>query len=257
MENKKELNPLQKLFVRKPKVSTERLRKFYEKMQKDPKVPKSYKAKYLTPERVASNYLRMFEVGDDFESGEYIPTLVHDYVENGTKCHLTVRQGVLSDWEIAYPATHFILEKEGEFSKETVVGANAFVDIQIAEVFEYARIMYGEKVYAHLMELAAKKVEALDDAECDASHDAIHRKNQRKLDTFMKLDRVARKIYREVRAINRENDIYEIRRKAIDIRNDERRQEFDNVIVVNPERFNPRNNNVPTKTKSDKEKDFE
>ena len=257
MKEKNELNPLQKLFVRKPQVSTQKLRKFYEKMQKDPKVPKSYKAKNLTPERVASNYLRMFENGDDFGNGEYIPTLTYEYVDRGTNCHLTVRQGILSDYEICYPATHFLLEKNGELIKETVVGANLLVDIQFAEVLEYARIMYGEDVYAHLMELAAKKVEVLLDASCDAYDDSIHRKNQRKLDTFMKLDRIARKIYREVKAINRENDIYERTRKNTDIKNDRRKQEFDNIIVLKPQMFNPQNRTVPVKGKSDRDKEFE
>lgn len=257
MERKNELNPLQKLFVRKPQVSTERLRKFYEKMQKDPKVPLVYKPKNFTPERVASNYLRMYEIGNDLEGRQYIPTLIHDYNDNGDNCRLIVRQGTLSDYEICYPATHFILEKNGEIVKETVVGASFLVNLQIAEVLEYARIMHGEDVYAHLMELVAKKVEVLSDTRCDASEDVIHRKNQRKLDGFMMLDRIARKIYREVKAINKENDIYEKTRKNIDIKNDSRRQEFDNVVVVDPKRFNPVNGRNQAKTKSDEEKTFE
>ena len=257
MEKRNELSPLQKLFVRKPQVSTERLRKFYEKMQKDPQVPKSYKAKNLTPERVASSYLRMYEAGNDLQGRSYIPTLIHEYVSGSDNYRLIVRQGVLSDYEICYPATHFLLEKNGELIKETAVGASLLVNIQIAEVLEYARIMYGEEMYARLMELVAKKVEVLGDAECDASYDLIHRSNQRKLDWFMKLDKIARKMYREVKAINKENDIYERTRKAIDIKNDSRKQEFDNIIVVDLKRFNGIDDNTPPKIKSDEEKTFE
>ena len=254
MKEKNSLNPLQKLSVRKPQTSTKRLQKFYENMMKDPKVPAEFKQKGLTPERIASEYLDIYERGNDFQYGHDIPTLVHEYQDNGDACRLTVMQGSLSDYELFYYATRFILERNGELVKDTVIGASLLVNTEVAEVLEYARITYGEETYANLMELAAKKVETLADAPCDASYDEIHRKNQRKFDRFMKLDRTARKIYKEVNAINKENRIYERTRKSTDTKNDLRKQEFDKKIIVFPENLKPLGNTAKGKDKEDREK---
>lgn len=254
MKEKKELNPLQKLFVRKPQISTKRLQKFYDNMMKDPKVPGEFKQKGLTPERMASEYLFIYERGIGFRYGHDIPTLVHEYKDNGDDYRLTVMQGSLSDYEIFYYATYFMLEKNGELLKDTVIGASLLVDTEITEVLEYARIMYGEKTYAHLMELAAKQVEVLDSAPCEASYDVIHRKNQHKFDRFMKLDKTARKIYKEVKAINKENRIYEKTRKSIDTKNDLRKIEFDNAVAVDPNELRSANVAVPPKERSDRER---
>ena len=193
MKEKKELNPLQKLFLRKPEFSTQRLREFYGKMFDDPTVPEKFKIKRMTPERLASDYLEPFRGKNDLQSRSNTLMCVHEYEEDGKMCCLKVYQGYLSDYEICYTATRFILEKDGEIVKDTTLGANFFDETEIAEIFEYARIMYGERTYAHLMELAAKKVEVLPDAECDASSDLTHRSNQGKFNRFMKLDKIARK----------------------------------------------------------------
>lgn len=254
MKEKNELNPLQKLFVRKPEFSTRRLQKFYEDMMKDPKVPDEFKQKGLTPERIASEYLGIYERGNDFQYGHDIPTLVHEYQDNGEDCHLTVMQGNLSDYELSYSATRFIIERDGELAKDTVIGASLLVNTEVAEVLEYARITYGEETYAYLMELAAKKVETLADVPCDASYDETHRKNQRKFDRFMKLDRTARKMYNEVKALNKEKNVYDKTRKAIDFANDERRRKFDKSIIVKPEDLNPLSTTTKGKDRVDREK---
>lgn len=254
MKKRNELNPLQKLFVRKPEISTMRLQKFYEDMMKDPKVPAEFKQKGLTPERIASEYLDIYESGNDFQYGHDIPTLVHEYQDNGEDCRLTVMQGNLSDYELSYCATRFILEKNGELAKDTVIGASLLVNTEVAEVLEYARITYGEENYAYLMELAAKKVETLADVPCDASYDETHRKNQRKFDRFMKLDRTARKMYNEVKALNKEKTVYDKTRKAIDFANDERRRKFDKSIIVKPEDLNPLGTTAKGKDRVDREK---
>ncbi len=255
MESKNELNPLKKLFVKKPQISTKRLQKFYENMMKDPKVSIEFKQKGLTPERIASEYLDIYERGIGFQYGHDIPTLVHEYQDNGNNYRLTVMQGSLSDYNIFYYATRFILERNEELLKDTVIGASRLVNTEITEVLEYARITYGEEVFAHLMKLAAKQVETLDDALCDASYDATHRKNQRKFDRFMKLDKIARRMYKEVKAINRENKIYEKTRKSADTKNDLRKQEFDKNIVVFPKNFRELESKAKGKDKADRERD--
>lgn len=235
MKKKNELNPLQKLFVRKPDVSTQKLRKFYEKMMKDPKVPERFKEKGMTPERMASDYLKMHILGYDTEYRCDLPALVHEFEENGSTYNLYVHQGWLSDYEIGYPATRFVLEKDGDLIKDTTVGASLLSSVDITEVLEYARITYGEDTYAYLMELAAKKVEVLVDADFDASSDALHRKNQRKLELFMKLDKTARQVYKEVKALNKECEVYQNTRQESDRKNDMRKKQFNEKIVVFPE----------------------
>lgn len=257
MKESKKLTPLQELFVKKPNFSTKKLREFYGKMVEDPDVPVIFKGKRLTPERVASDYLEMYMNGYDFGANRYIPALVHEYKENGHNYRLKVKQGTLSDYELNYRATRFILERNGRLVKDTTIGASLFVDIEFAEVLEYARIMYGKETYAHLMELAAKKVEVLADAKCDASDDVTHRRNQRKFNRFMKFDKIARKIYGEVKEINRENEIYEKTQKTTDAKNDLRKIEFEEQVIVNPKNVQPEDREIPPRAKPDTERAHE
>lgn len=235
----KKLNPLQKMFIRNQGNSSQRLQEFYENMMKASNIPEKYREKGLTPERVASDYLSVITSGYGYEYGHDIPTFIYEYAENGDDYRLTLNQGSLSDYEIFYYATRLKLEKNDELLKDTVMGASLLVDTEATTVFEYARITYGEDVYAHLMELAAKGIESLDDVPCDAKYDSVHRKNQRKFDSFMKLDRTARKMYKEVRALNKEKRAYDRTRKAIDIKNDERKQRFNKDIVVKNNNMTP------------------
>ena len=114
MKEKIELNPLQKLFLKEPNVSTRKLREFYGKMIDDPKVPSEFKVKGMTPERVASDYLEVLRGKNDLQSRRKTLMCVHEFEEKGKKYRLNVLQGYLSDYEICYPATRFILEKDGK-----------------------------------------------------------------------------------------------------------------------------------------------
>ncbi len=254
MKEKIKLNPLQKLFLKEANVSTRKLREFYGKMIDDPKVPSEFKAKGMTPERVASDYLEVLRGKNDLQSRRKKLMCVHEFEENGKKYRLNVLQGFLSDYEICYPATRFILEKDGKLVKDTTIGANFFDETEMAELFEYARLMYGEKTYAYLMELAAKKVEVLPEAECDASSDGTHRSNQGKFNRFMKLDKIARKMYKEVKEINRENEAYIRTRKFVDEKNDYRKIQFEDLIIVNPKPTEPEDKDIPPRAKPDTER---
>ena len=141
MKEKIKLNPLQKLFLKEANVSTRKLREFYGKMIDDPKVPSEFKAKGMTPERVASDYLEVLRGKNDLQSRRKKLMCVHEFEENGKKYRLNVLQGFLSDYEICYPATRFILEKDGKLVKDTTIGANFFDETEMAELFEYARLM--------------------------------------------------------------------------------------------------------------------
>ena len=257
MKENNELNPLQKLFVRKQEVSTKRLREFYGKMVDDPQVPEKFKLKRMTPERMVSEYLEPFKGKNDLQSRHNTLMFVHEYEENGKNCKLNVYQGYLGDFDICYTATRFILEKDGEIINDTTLGANLFDETEIAEIFEYARIMYGEKTYAYLMELAAQKIEVLPESDCDASDDLIHRTNQGKFNRFMKLDKIARRMYKEVKEINKEDAAYSRTRKYIDMQNDFRRMKFEDLVVVNPRPVEPDGKDAPPRVKTNSERILE
>ncbi len=254
MDAKKEYKPniLQRLLLRKENVSTDRLRAFYNKMLESGNVPSKLKAKGVIPERAASDFLHAITYATDFDNkkGQYV--IDHRFKENGKDCRLVLEQGYLSDWEIAYPATKFTIEKDGEVTHQSTIGANLFRGTELVPVMEYARIMYGEETYGYLMELACRKLEVLPYIPCDPSYDMPHESSKRQLMRFLKLDKTARKIIREYKALGKEKDKYDRKKKDTDIINEVRMNKFDKEYKVKPEATNVIN--MPVRKPVDRER---
>lgn len=226
MKAKQELNFMQRLLLQKDHIPTDLMRAFYKKMQVAPQVPAKLK-KGIGPERAVSDYIDALTFGKNLEDKKHGYALVHEYEEDGKKCKLTLEQGFLSDWEICYPATYFELEKDGVVITTSTIGANLFRGTEIVPVMEYARIMYGEDVYAHMMELAAKKLENVPFIPCDASYDGIQERYKNKLTRFLKLDKTSREVIKEYKRMLKQKEKYDLTRKEVDIINDDRKQKFD------------------------------
>lgn len=226
MKAKQELNFMQRLLLQKDHIPTDLMRAFYKKMQVAPQVPAKLK-KGIGPERAVSDYIDALTFGKNLEDKKHGYALVHEYEEDGKKCKLTLEQGFLSDWEICYPATYFELEKDGVVITTSTIGANLFRGTEIVPIMEYARIMYGEDVYAHMMELAAKKLENVPFIPCDASYDGIQERYKNKLTRFLKLDKTSREVIKEYKRMLKQKEKYDLTRKEVDIINDDRKQKFD------------------------------
>ena len=226
MKAKQELNFMQRLLLQKDHIPTDLMREFYKKMQVAPQVPAKLK-KGIGPERAVSDYIDALTFGKNLEDKKHGYALVHEYEEDGKKCKLTLEQGFLSDWEICYPATYFELEKDGVVITTSTIGANLFRGTEIVPIMEYARIMYGEDVYAHMMELAAKKLENVPFIPCDASYDGIQERYKNKLTRFLKLDKTSREVIKEYKRMLKQKEKYDLTRKEVDIINDDRKQKFD------------------------------
>lgn len=237
---KQEFKPnfLQRLLLKKEDVHTERLRAFYLKMLESGRVPAKLKVKGVTPERAASDFLEAITYGTDFERSDKQYVIDHRYKEEDMDCRLVLEQGYLSDFEIGYPATRFTIEKDGNVVSKSTIGANLVRGTEIVPIMEYARIMHGDETYAYIMELAAKKLELFPYIPCDASYDMVQERFKRKLMNFLKLDPTARKIIKEYKALNKEKDKYDVKKKAKDIINDANRLRFDNEYAVTPQATN-------------------
>ena len=226
MKAKQELNFMQRLLLQKDHIPTDLMRAFYKKMQVAPQVPAKLK-KGIGPERAVSDFIDALTYGKNLGEKKQGYVLVHEYEEDGKKCKLTLEQGFLSDWEICYPATYFELEKDGVVITTSTIGANLFRGTEIVPVMEYARIMYGDDVYAHMMELAAKKLENVPFIPCDASYDGIQERYKNKLTRFLKLDKTSREVIKEYKRMLKQKEKYDLTRKEVDIINDDRKQKFD------------------------------
>ena len=226
MKTKQELNFMQRLLLHKNEIKTDLMRDFYKRMKQAPQVPAKLKNGYA-PERAVSDYIDALTFGKDLQTNKKGYQVIHEYEEDGKKCKLTLEQGFLSDWEICYPATYFELEKDGVVITTSTIGANLFRGTEIVPVMEYARIMYGEDVYAHMMELAAKKLENVPFIPCDASYDGIQERYKNKLTRFLKFDSVSRQVINEYKKMIKQKEKYDLTRKEVDIINDDRKQKFD------------------------------
>lgn len=237
-KNAKSLSFIQRLLLKKDDVPTERLRAFYLKMLESGRVPAKLKVKGITPERAVSDYLEAITYATNFENRKDQYVIEHRYSENGKDCRLVLEQGCLSDFEIGYPATRCTIEKDGDIVNQTTVGANLMRGTEIVPIMEYARIMYGDDVYAHIMELAAKKIEVLPFIPCDVSYDAAQERYKGRLMRFLKTDKTARKIIREYKALGKQKEKYDVKRKYADIINDAQRIDFDKKLNVHPDATN-------------------
>lgn len=215
----------------KSEFSTNMLRNFYNKMVKCSYIPHWHRSLSRTPERVASDYLEYLITGAHI--GSYLCTLLltHEFENNGKTTKLSLEQLGLSDYEISYLVTKATVEVDNEIVSQTTIGNNIFCDIKISEIMEYARIMYGEEAYTHLMEHSLECLKRLPYVPDYPSYDFQHASNGRKFKRAFKKDALAKKILKEVKELNKELDKYNSQRKAIDILNDDRKEKFNSSIV--------------------------
>lgn len=235
METNKEFKPnmLQSLLLRKRKVSTKRLDALYERMRNDPKCTSEFNMKGKTPARFVSDFIDVATFATDFDNDKKKYIIEHEYTSrDGQKCKLILEQGYVCDYEIAYPVTRFTVCKDGEIVKNSSLGANFFRGTEIVPMMEYARLMHGEDVYAHLMELMAEKMEILIDCPANISYETIHETNKLKLMNFLRTDKVARRVIKGYKELLKEKNVYDKHKKQSDIANDEKKKEFDTYVIL-------------------------
>ena len=251
MKTKQELNFMQRLLLKKDHIPTDLMRDFYKKMKNAPQVPEKLK-KGIGPERAVSDYIDALTFGKNLAENKQGYVLVHEYEEDGKKCKLTLEQGFLSDWEICYPATYFEIEKNGDVVVASTIGANLLRGTELVPIMEYARIMYGEEVYAHMMELAAKKLETVPFIPCDASYDGVQERYKNSVTRFLKFDRTSREIINEYKRMIKQKEKYDYTRKEADIINDTKKQKFDedNQVLYAPTKVIK----MPDKKREDRER---
>lgn len=254
METNKEFKPnmIQSLLLRKRKVSTERLDALYERMRKDPKCTAEFNMQGKTPARFVSDFIDVATYATDFDFDKIKYTIQHEYTDRyGKKCKLVLEQGYVADYEILYPVTRFTVCKDGEIVKNSSLGANFFRGTEIVPMMEYARLMHGEDVYAHLMELMAEKMESLIDCPANISYETIHETNKLKLMNFLRTDKVARQVIKGYKELLKEKKVYDKHKKHSDITNDEKKKEFDSYVVLSDNT----QKTVDEKTQKPKEKE--
>lgn len=251
MKTKQELNFMQRLLLHKDEIKTDLMRDFYKRMKQAPQVPAKLKNGYA-PERAVSDYIDALTFGKDLQTNKKGYQVIHEYEEDGKKCKLTLEQGFLSDWEICYPATYFELEKDGLVVTASTIGANLMRGTELVPIMEYARIAYGEEVFAHMMELAAKNLANVPFIPCDASYDGVQERYKNKLTRFLKFDKTSRQVINEYKAMLKQKEKYDYSRKEADIINDERKQKFDedNRVLYAP----PKVTQFPIKKREDRER---
>ena len=215
----------------KSEISNGRLRALYEKFKNNPTIPLAYRKDYQTPERVVSDYLDWWLYPPDVEYAKHLPTVEYN-TKNGK--HVKVEYMGLADYEIYYRATRITVEDQERVLNQTVVGNNTLIELELAEILEYTRLMYSEEEFNHLMEHVAKCAEKIPYAIALPEYDSIHRRNGRKFRQAFKKDAFARKVIKEVRELNKEKRVYDKDRKAVDALNDRKREEINERVIVKP-----------------------